>query len=175
MMKSEFSQLLREARKKRNFTQKQLAEKLEVATGTVQQWELGVRFPRVEMLAKLERELGISFLPENSDINKIAIQLGVPYETLYSIVDEGTDEEALDKIEQIRNSIEKIQQPMKAYEDFLHSSDKASPYAVIMWSFSRLNKDGQRVAVERVEELTQIPKYQRTEPPEAPEAEKEGE
>ena len=37
-------------------------------------------------------------------------------------------------------------------------------------AFSLLNEEGQQKAVERVEELTEIPKYQKETPPEDPEA-----
>ena len=38
----------------------------------------------------------------------------------------------------------------------------------LIGAFSKLNTDGQSVAVERVEELTEIPKYQRTDSPPEP-------
>ena len=69
-MQDEFSRLLKYARKDAHLTQKQLAALLGVATGTVQQWELGLRFPRPEMLEKLEDKLGVCFLFCNADIAK---------------------------------------------------------------------------------------------------------
>lgn len=62
-MKDEFSMLLKTARKESGLTQKELAKILGVATGTVQQWEIGVRFPRVEMLKKIEDTLKIALVP----------------------------------------------------------------------------------------------------------------
>lgn len=69
-MQDEFSRLLKYARKDAHLTQKQLAALLGVATGTVQQWELGLRFPRPEMLEKLEDKLGVCFLFCNADTAK---------------------------------------------------------------------------------------------------------
>lgn len=51
---------IREARKYRKMTQKQLAEAAEVATGTIQQYELGKREPRYEILIKISHALKIS-------------------------------------------------------------------------------------------------------------------
>lgn len=46
---------------------------------------------------------------------------------------------------------------------FLTQPDKEQK---ILFAFDKLNDDGQSVAVERVEELTEIPKYQKKEPDE---------
>lgn len=51
---------IKEARKYRNMTQKQLADAAEIATGTIQQYELGKREPRYEILIKISRALKIS-------------------------------------------------------------------------------------------------------------------
>lgn len=51
---------IKEARKYRNMTQKQLAEAANVATGTIQQYELGKREPRYEILINISKALNIS-------------------------------------------------------------------------------------------------------------------
>ena len=51
---------IKEARKLRKMTQAQLAEAAEVATGTIQQYELGKREPRYEILIKISRALNLS-------------------------------------------------------------------------------------------------------------------
>ncbi|MBE6714888.1 MAG: helix-turn-helix transcriptional regulator [Ruminococcaceae bacterium] len=51
---------IKEARKYRNMTQKQLADAAEVATGTIQQYELGKREPRYEILVRLASALNFS-------------------------------------------------------------------------------------------------------------------
>ena len=64
-MPTELGQLLKSARHSAGLTQRQLAEKLGVANGTVQQWELGIRVPRYETLEKLEQILHIALVPSN--------------------------------------------------------------------------------------------------------------
>lgn len=51
---------IKAARKKLNLTQRQLAEKLGVATGTIQQYELGKRSPDIQTLANLALALNTS-------------------------------------------------------------------------------------------------------------------
>ena len=46
-------------RKEAGFTQKELAKKLNVAVGTIQQYELGKRQPRLEFLEKIANVLGV--------------------------------------------------------------------------------------------------------------------
>ena len=53
---------IKEARKHRKMTQKQLAEAAGVATGTIQQYELGKREPRYEILIRICKALNISIL-----------------------------------------------------------------------------------------------------------------
>lgn len=51
-------QRIKEARKRAGLTQKGLATQIGVATGTIQQYELGKRQPRLEQLSKIARALG---------------------------------------------------------------------------------------------------------------------
>ena len=64
---------IKEARKHRKMTQKQLAEAAGVATGTIQQYELGKREPRYEILIRICKALNISILvfllPGSTPIN----------------------------------------------------------------------------------------------------------
>ena len=53
---------IKEARKHRKMTQKQLAEAAGVATGTIQQYELGKREPKYEILVRICQALNISIL-----------------------------------------------------------------------------------------------------------------
>ena len=53
-------QLIKEARKAVGLTQRELAEKAGTATGTIQQYELGKRQPRLEQLQKIADVLGCS-------------------------------------------------------------------------------------------------------------------
>lgn len=52
--------LLRDLRKTKDFTQKQLAEQLHISPKTVSKWETGKGFPDVSLLAELAEVLGVS-------------------------------------------------------------------------------------------------------------------
>ena len=55
----EIGQSIQEVRKKAKLTQKELAEKVGIATITVQQYERGVRTPKIETLQKIAQALNI--------------------------------------------------------------------------------------------------------------------
>lgn len=55
----EIGQSIQEARKKAKLTQKELAEKVGIATITIQQYERGVRTPKIETLQKIAQALNI--------------------------------------------------------------------------------------------------------------------
>lgn len=101
-------QRIKEARKGAGLTQKALAMQIGAATGTVQQYELGKRHPRLEQLYA------------------IADALNIPIEDLLGIDRENRAVTSADKL---------------------------------LLFFDELNSDGQQKAVERVEELTEIPRY----------------
>ena len=54
-----FPDRIKAARKAKGMTQKELANQLGLATGTIQQYELGKREPRLEQLSKLSEVLGV--------------------------------------------------------------------------------------------------------------------
>ena len=113
-------EMIRVARHRVGYTQKELAEKSNVATVTIQQYERGVRQPRLEQLRLIAKALDVDW----TDL--------VPEEDQGQTV-----------IEHIREKL------------------KGTPSERINAALDHLNDAGQQKAVERVEELTEIPKYQR--------------
>lgn len=105
-------QRIKEARKRAGLTQKALAMQIGSATGTVQQYELGKRHPRLEQLYAIADALNIS----------IEDLLGIDRENRA-----------------------------------VTSADK------LLFFFDELNSDGQQKAIERVHELTEIPRYRAAE------------
>ena len=105
-------------RKNRKLTQKQLAEATNVAIGTIQQYELGKRAPRLEILAKIADALNVQI----GDL--LPSQPGAEYELDYD-------------------------HPPQLQRQF-----------ILEEAFRKLNDEGQQKAVERVQELTEIQRYQ---------------
>ena len=68
-LKMEFSERLKELRKKANFTQVEVAEKLGISQPAYASWERGVKKPTQENLIKIAQILNVSvdYLVGNSD------------------------------------------------------------------------------------------------------------
>lgn len=71
-----FGAIVREARRRRGLTQRELAQRLEVTNGAVAQWERGFARPTMATRVDLAQVLGIPFeqlLPEAADTNGIVV------------------------------------------------------------------------------------------------------
>lgn len=119
------------ARKKAGYTQKQLAQLCEVATGTIQQYELGKRQPRLKQLQLIAEALGI-------DVIELI----------------GVD----GMVEQSHNILKNFN--IKNLDIYDAQTDKnKSKQTVLLNHYNQLNEAGKDKAIERVEELTEIPRY----------------
>lgn len=136
-------QRIKEARKNAGFTQRELAEKSGTATGTIQQYERGVRQPRLEQFQRIAAALDV-------DVNWL-----MNGQTL-----EQRDQAMKDYV--ARRFAEAEAGLRKERREQLNAA------------FDLLNQDGQGKAVERVEELTEIPKYRRGTAPQSTQAPPEG-
>ena len=123
---------LQELRKKQNITQEQLAATLGVNRATISKYESGVIMPPLKQLAKIAEVLNVSFT-ELFDID-FTEDMRAFVQTLGDYADKEVDEEYI--------AAKKRKQTIDA-------------------AFDQLNPEGQTKAVERVEELTEIPKYQK--------------
>lgn len=131
---------IKQVRTKKGLTQKQLGSISGTSEITIRQYELGKRQPRLEQLRRIADALGIS----------LDLLLSKDEANLYDIgVSEG--QEAL----------------IQVYRD-LDGYSFNRIEAFLIHAFSILNDEGQKKAVERVEELTEIPRYRRPDAPEPP-------
>lgn len=121
----DYAEYIKAVRKNAGLTQKELAESIGVATGTIQQYELGKRQPRFEVMDKIRaacgREAELFYFHEKGG-GRIAYNGKWVPET--------------------------------------NDSTEMMDY------FDMLNKDGQKEAIKRVQELTEIPRYQKQQPSE---------
>lgn len=133
-------QRIKAARKKANMTQADLAAKLGIPYQSIGQWERDIRNPKHETVQRIANALNISIL-----------ELLDP--TSYNAgFDDGV------KAEEWSNYL--IDELWKD-EGYTHSDIECQ----LINAFSTLNEKGQAIAVERIEELTKIPDYQRNEDP----------
>ena len=98
---------IRKKRLEKGLTQKQLADKLKCATGTIQQYELGKRQPRIEQLKRMAKALECPVIElldledqkgsENMETylataKEVAAMLGVSESMSYKIIKECNQE-----------------------------------------------------------------------------------
>lgn len=105
-------------------------------------------------IQKIAEEQGLS-------LKELARRSGVPYTTLYSLVKRDsnkTDHDSLDKIAIALN----VNKWALVDFDTILTAERGKNERLLL-AFNQLNAAGQQKAVERVEELTEIPKYQRKE------------
>lgn len=135
--KVRIGEAIRKQRKIQGLTLNELGEKMGVSGSLVGQYERGVVNPKYETIIRFADALGVE--PKELLGNAFTDIVGPEVERLAR--------DAADTTE-IR----------------LYFSGKVIPVTIqeqLNEAFAELNMDGQKVAVERVKELTQIPKYQK--------------
>lgn len=123
---------IKAARKKAGLTQAQLGEKLGISYQTIAQWENNLRNPKLDTISKIEQALDCQPGELLPDW-VIKTLIDVTGETLVGATR--------------YNSI--ITQGM-SHDDRLWNA------------YASLNEEGKQKAIERVEELAEIPKYQKS-------------
>ena len=129
---------IKKFRKKAHLTQRALAKEVGLATITIQQYERGVREPRLDIIFKIAKVLGVLPTVLIEDMSEELALYIENHTTTYDkdIIIATTDETKSDPL----------------YE---HAKKEICHFLKL------LNEDGQEVAIERIKELTEIPKYQR--------------
>lgn len=155
-------ELIRQARMSAGLTQKELGNRAGIAEPTIGRYELG----------KLN--------PKPATLKKIAAALGVEW---YELISNSQDEQSEIAKEQMRQAIgrvadiitkpckyeisdELIEDSLKKVTISIPTSYNSARLEKMIKDYGKLNDDGQQVAVERVHELTEIPRYQRKSTPE---------
>lgn len=137
-------QRLKMARKKAGLTQAELAAKLNIPYQSISQWERDLRQPKAETLEKIAEALEIS--PADLGI--------IRYEAYYQF-NPAAHKKILDALNIAFKSTCKLDATCE------ENTESELLYNRLFQSFFKLNDSGQQEAVKRVEELTEVPKYQR--------------
>ena len=183
----DIGQRIKAARKDIGLTQDQLAQKSGVATITIRQYETGKRQPRLEQLQKIADALdvSISYLLGIVDIDGYLLPTAFADPADYEFV-KALGFDSPQKLATLvpgahqstyghRRELEKMMGKEEGYLDKMSlRRDWPINQQRLVNAFDLLNDAGQQKAVERVEELTEIPKYQRQTPQEPPTAPSEG-
>lgn len=178
---STIGERIKKARELRNMTQSQLGEKLGVTGVTVMRYEKGQREPNIETIFNLAEKLNVSvsYLLGVVDLDGFISPDGFADPADYEFVKAlGFDSPqklatlvpgAHQSTPEHRHELEKMMGKEEGYLDKMSARrDWPINQQRLVNAFDLLNDAGQQKAIERVEELTEIPKYQRQEPPAAP-------
>lgn len=135
--KAKIGEAIRDQRKKQGLTLNELGQRMGISGSLVGQYERGVVNPKYETIIRFADALNIE--PREILGNAFTDVINPEVDRLARSMDDTTD---------IR----------------IYFSGRVVPVTIqerLNEAFSELNKEGQKVAVERVKELTQIPKYQK--------------
>lgn len=143
-------QRIKAARKRAGLTQKELGSRLGVSYQTVAQWENDLRSPKQETLQRIATALACDF-----------------YFLLFG-EQVCSEERSVFAAMQILNTNDfQMQRAAELAVHYSESEHRAWGYTFskeelqLISFFTLLNEQGQQKAIERVEELTEVPKYQR--------------
>lgn len=164
-------QLIKEARERAGLTQDELGKKIGVTGVAVMRYEKGQRQPRIEQLRAIAAALGVpiaQLLPpdnywEDADGNGHTEPMEPPKKAhpkapvfKYGPV----SSHAMLTIHPDENT-EEGRRFIEAEKELVKIALSTTPKDRIDAALDRLNDEGQEKAAERVEELTEIPKYQK--------------
>jgi transcriptional regulator with XRE-family HTH domain len=132
------SEVLRQARKNAGLTQEELAKSSGLNRSTISKYESGVITPPVETLQLISAALNVS----------VAYLLGEKY----------TPQELSSVKEKLDSGTATYEEWQRYWEQTGKTPQRKAQLSAV---FELLNEEGQLVAIERLEELAEIPKYQR--------------
>lgn len=138
---------IKRARQEAGITQSELAKRLNVTPQTVSQYERGLINPKYETALKFAEALNLqpSWL-FGAKLGELAAE-----DTINLVNKEQSSRGVISELLDLPQSIETVIKSQQELD--------------VQRAFRKLNDEGQRVAIERVEELAQIPKYQKTAAP----------
>lgn len=143
---------LYKARKAAKMTQAQLAEELDVNRATVSKYETGIITPPLNQIMKISEILNIPIIdligmsPEGDKENdrKLLIRLLEDYAKEHG---------------EVNSSI--LSKVYYFDENGLRFKEEGDLLERLIEKFDQLNEEGQQKAIERIEELAEIPRYKR--------------
>lgn len=192
---------IKQIRTEKGLTQKQLGELSGTSEGTVRQYEIGKRQPRIEQLQRIADALsvGVSYLLSGeTTVSEIHLANGVhiykntfPFKVLESFLENplsdscdilyqneyliiAVEKESTVTNEELQKIIDAYAPLMKDDANFLASVAEGEFHTQMNTAFHELNFSGKREAAKRVSELTEIPRYRRQDAHQSPAPKLEG-
>ena len=153
--------LIKTQRKKRGLTQKELGARLGVSYQTVAQWENNLRNPKIETLRKIANALECDLSDLDNSTSIIAEAANANILKQHPEIKDLANR-AMVQLYGTTNKTEASKVALVHWIDAISDLQRETFFSLLM-AYQALNDEGCGVAVDRVEELGQIPKYQRNE------------
>lgn len=146
---------IRRIRKERNMTQKELGEKLGgISQQLIGQWETGKTNPKLGTLVKIATAL-------DTELVNIFFESPTSVIDLTHVEDKEISKYLFSMFPDIKREYEEEKRAQKEAEEYL-STERLDEITLL---YSQLNEAGQKEAVKRVSELTEIPRYRISDKP----------
>ena len=142
-------------------TQAQLADAIGTTTQNISQYERGVRNPKLETLRKIALALDCNISDLDSSLSSILADAVFSPESRAELSDAANN--MMVALYGTADEWKARKAVFARWVDTLSEDDKKSVFDIIKY-LQNLNSEGKITAAERVEELTQIPKYQDKDP-----------
>lgn len=156
---------IRNCRKKAGLSQKELAKKLGVSQQYIAQYENGKRTPKIGTLYKILEALDCDFFDFTEELGELKSEI----EKASDVLDFDSAMALTDTLlEKSRNdndiiALEAAAKTAQIAKD--KYKDKYPPEIRLILAYDELNDNGKEEAVKRVEELTEIPRYTKSDEP----------
>lgn len=150
--------LIKQARLKSGVTQAELAKRLGVTPQAVSQYERGIKKPKLETLRKIALALDCNISDLDSSLSSILADAVFSPELRAELSDAANN--MMVALYGTADEWEARKIVFARWVNNLEECDRKSVFDIIEY-LQALNSEGKMTAAERVEELTQIPKYQK--------------
>lgn len=163
---------IRELRKERGLTQKELGERSGIAEPTIRRYELGKLNPKFETVQKIAKALGVptscvygmnvqSDTDRQNAVEKMLSAAVLPNGNVD--IEKFTDAVVHDRATSLASEIVQLKLTTDMlYESSMQSWTDKGILNAIGAAFRNLNRIGKIEALKRIDELTKIPRYQCT-------------
>ena len=146
------AQKIKQARERAGMTQKEAACSMGISQQAYSQYESGRRVPKAETLGRIALALGIT-------TDELFDAEDLPPQDMLSFLAGMAAQSETELKSSLTQNIEEDVHRAQLVADQLSTSLHPSCTEQLLSAFMRLNQEGQKKAVERVQELAEVPRY----------------